>query len=164
MKVNSKIWALLLLLLIGQVHFIQAENISMSRNEIFQFLEDALKAQVSLGDEFRTEKEVGAVLAPYFTKDYQKLFTDEHIFIEPEGLILYGTDSFAFFIPMYSYDTNTKIMTDHNKIIVYEYFLPQLDGPVTWEKPHYETIMMTKTKDGWKISDYDISEEKPSLQ
>jgi len=165
MKVTRKIWALLFLLLIGQVHFIQAENVSMSRKETFLFLQDALKAQLSLGDKFHTDKEMNSILSPFFTIDYQNLFLAEHIFSEPEGYILYGTDVFDYFIPMYSYDNNTKIMTDNkNKMVVYEYFLPQLEGPVIWEKPHYESITMIKTEGGWKISDFNISEEKPNLK
>lgn len=160
---KAKIWALLLLLLIGQVHFIQAENVSMSRKETFSFLQDALSAQLSLGDKFRTENEIADVLSPFFTNDYQQLFINEHVFSEPEGLILYGTDVTDFFIPMFSYDNNTKIMTGANKMIVYEYFLPQLEGSVVWDKPHYESITITKTTDGWKISGYNISEDKPSL-
>ncbi|MED4353040.1 DUF3993 domain-containing protein [Schinkia azotoformans] len=159
-----KIWALLLLLLIGQVHFISAENVSMTREETFLFLQEALSAQLSLGDKFRSEQEISDVLSPYFTEDYQKLFVAEHIFSEPEGFIMYGTDVFDYFIPMYSYDVNTKIMTDKNKIIVTEYFLPQLEGPVVWEKPHYESITIIKTKAGWKISDYLVSEDKPSIK
>lgn len=163
-KINKKIWALLLLLLIGQVHFIQAENVAMSREDTFLFLQEAFKAQTSLGDQFRTEKEIRDVLSPYFTDEYQKLFIAEHIFSEPEGFILYGSDVFDYFIPMYSYDDNTKIITDRNKIIVYEYFLPELDGPVIWDKPHYESITLKKIKSGWRISDYNISEEKPSIE
>lgn len=164
MRVKRKIWALLLLLLIGQVHFIHAENVAMSRDETFLFLQDALAAQLSLGDMFHTEKEVIAVLSPYFSNDYQKLFIEEHIFSEPEGLILYGTDVFDYFIPMYSYDSNTKIMSKKNKMMVYEYFLPQIDGPVIWDKPHYEILTLTKTKEGWKISDFFISEDKPTIE
>lgn len=158
-----KIWAIVLLLLIGQVHFISAENVSMTKEETFLFLQDALSAQVSLGDKFRSEKEMTEVLSQYFTEEYQKLFVAEHIFSEPEGFIMYGSDVFDYFIPMYSYDENTKIMTGKNKIIVTEYFLPQLEGPVVWEKPHYESITIIKTKAGWKISDYLISEEKPTV-
>jgi hypothetical protein len=158
-----KIWAIVLLLLIGQVHFISAENVSMTKEETFLFLQDALSAQVSLGDKFRSEKEMTEVLSQFFTEEYQKLFVAEHIFSEPEGFIMYGSDVFDYFIPMYSYDENTKIMTGKNKIIVTEYFLPQLEGPVVWEKPHYESITIIKTKAGWKISDYLISEEKPTV-
>lgn len=159
-----KIWAIVLLLLIGQVHFISAENVSMTKEETFLFLQDALSAELSLGDKFRSEKEMTEVLSPYFTNDYQKLFIAEHIFSEPEGFIMYGSDVFDYFIPMYSYDDNTKIITGKNKMIVTEYFLPQLEGPVIWDKPHYESITIIKTKDGWKISDYLISEKKPTVE
>lgn len=159
-----KIWAIVLLLLIGQVHFISAENVSMTKEETFLFLQDALSAELSLGDKFRSEKEMTEVLSPYFTNDYQKLFIAEHIFSEPEGFIMYGSDVFDYFIPMYSYDNNTKIITGKNKMIVTEYFLPQLEGPVIWDKPHYESITIIKTKDGWKISDYLISEKKPTVE
>lgn len=159
-----KIWALLLLLLVGQVHFISAENVSMTREETFPFLQEALSAQLSLGDKFRSEKEISDVLSPYFTDEYQNLFVAEHIFSEPEGFIMYGSDVFDYFIPMYSYDENTKIMTAKNKIIVTEYFLPQLEGPVVWDRPHYESLTIIKTNDGWKISEYLISEDKPIME
>lgn len=159
-----KIWALLLLLLVGQVHFISAENVAMTKEETFPFLQEALSAQLSLGDKFRSEKEISDVLSPYFTEEYQNLFVAEHIFSEPEGLIMYGSDVFDYFIPMYSYDENTKIMTEKNKIIVTEYFLPQLEGPVIWERPHYESITIIKTNNGWKISEYLISEDKPTME
>lgn len=158
---KSKIWILVVLLIIGQVQFIQAENAPMKRNELFLFLQDAFNAQLSLGDRYRTEKEVREVLSPYFTNEYQDLFMKEHIYSEPEGYILYGSDIKFYFIPMYSYDENTKIITEPNKIIVYEYFPPQLEGPVIWEQPQYEILTITRTKEGWRISDYNISVNKP---
>ncbi|NSL50701.1 DUF3993 domain-containing protein [Calidifontibacillus erzurumensis] len=159
---KKKIWVLFGLLLIGQVHFIQAEN-SMSREDTFIFLQEAFEAQLSLGDKFYSNAEVTTILSPYFTYDYQKIFTNEQLCKEPDGIILCGTDESHYFIPYFSYDDNTKTIFEKNQIIVYEYFLPQLEGPVIWDKPHYEIITISKTPDGWRISDYQISEQKPGL-
>lgn len=155
------VWALVFFLLIGQVQFIKAENEPLTKDETFLFLQDAFLAQLSLGDNYRTPEEVSQILSPFFTDHYQQLFNTEHLFSEPEGLIMYGTDVMDYFIPLYSYDENTKVMTTSNKIIVYEYFLPQIEGSVIWDKPHYEVLTITRSNGDWQISDYEISEEKP---
>lgn len=160
---KKTIWILLFFIFIGQVQFIYAENEQMTKNKTFSFLKEAFLTQLSLGDHYRTFDEVSDVLSPYFTNDYQQLFLNEHIFVEPEGYIMYGTDVMFYFIPDYSFDANTKMLTSSNKIIIYEYFLPQFEGSVIWEKPHYKAITIIKTKSGWKISDYSISLETPKL-
>ncbi len=152
-----------LFLFVGQVQLqlTNAENVTMTRAEIIQFLQDALETQLSLGEGFRSKEELAVSLSPYFTDNYQQLFIKEHLFLESDGYILYGSDFMPYFIPNYSYDENTKIMTSSNEIVVYEYFPPQFEGPVIWEQGLYEIITLIKQDDGWKIAEYNISSEEP---
>nr|WP_017753542.1 DUF3993 domain-containing protein [Calidifontibacillus oryziterrae] len=161
MKIKRIMWTLFFFLVIGQVQFIYAENKQPTKNEIFTFLQEAFVAQLSLAEKYRTQQEVSEILSPFFTEEYQLLFTKEHLFLEPEGVIMYGTDIPDYFIPFYSYNDNTKLLTTLDKIIVYEYFLPQLEGSIIWDQPHYQILTITKTTSGWQISDYEISEAKP---
>ena len=118
--------------------------------EVFEMLKSSFLAQVSLSEKGRSTAEVEAVLAPFFSKEYKKMFIDENI-VEEEGQYLtYGSDMAQFYIPFYSYSDRTKVVHINDSIYVVEYFPASTEGPVGYES-HYEGIELAKVEGGWKV-------------
>ncbi len=137
---------------------------AFTREEAFDFLEDAYKAQTSLGEKYQTYKEARDTLEPYFTDDYAKLFLEENLVYEEEGYTIYGSDFALYYIPFYSYTDETKFIYDSekNQIYVYEFFLKPEEGPVDYDD-HFETIILIEDEGHWKVNEIVESTKKPDF-
>jgi len=129
---------------------------------VFELLEDAFQAQLSLSQEHRTYDEVTSILSPYFSKKYIDLFLEENLYEEKSGFIVYGSDFAMYYVPYFSYSDETKVMYDKKEgiIYVYEYFKANSEGPVTYEE-HYEMVILEPTKSSWIIAEVVESKEMP---
>lgn len=125
----------------------------MGRDEAFSFLRGAFEAQTSLGEELRTREEVDAILDPYFTDGYKKLFLDANLVEENGKYVTYGTDFGQYYIPYYGFSETTQVVTAKNKAYVFEYFPESSEGPVGYDS-HYEGLLLEKSAEGWKVSKY----------
>lgn len=125
-----------------------------TRENVLDFLQEAFQAQVSLSEEGRTEKEVLAILQPYFADSYIELFKKENI-VEENGLqFTYGSDFAPYYIPFFQLSDQTEIVINKDSIYVYEFFEGENEGPVTY-KDHYEAIILKRDQTGdWKVSEY----------
>ncbi|OEH94455.1 DUF3993 domain-containing protein [Bacillus solimangrovi] len=128
---------------------------SFDREEVFQFLEEAYAAQLSLNEKYRSLDEVHKHLNPYFTKDYTNIFVTERLFHDDEGYYLPGSDSFYAFVPHFKFNERTKIdMIDEHTLIVSEWFEANNEGPWSWDA-HEEDVILKKQDGTFKI--YDIN-------
>lgn len=131
----------------------QATSGLTSKKDVYGFLKDAYKAQVSLSEKGRTKQEIDSILKPYFSEDYQQKFWDANIVLEKGKFLTYGTDFAQYYIPYYQFSDKTKVVIQPKKIYVFEYFPEKLDGPVGY-KSHYEGLLLIKTNLGWKVDKY----------
>jgi hypothetical protein len=153
-KIMKKTFAFILLLFIVLVPFSpQATTDLNSQNEVFAFLKDAYKAQVSLSEKERTKGEIKKILDPYFTPEYQELFWKENIQMENEKFLTYGSDFAQYYIPYYQFSDKTKVVITENEIYVFEFFPESKEGPVGY-KSHYEGIYLKKLDREWKVDKY----------
>jgi hypothetical protein len=127
------------------------------RKAVFQFLELAFQAQISLSEKDRTMEEVELILDPYFSKEYQKKFLDENLVEEDGKFFTYGTDFGYMFIPFFNFSDFTKLVFKDDQIYVFEYFPESKLGPVGYES-HYEGLLISRVNQQWKITDYLINE------
>ncbi|QOR68374.1 DUF3993 domain-containing protein [Cytobacillus suaedae] len=136
----------------------------LTREDAFDFLKEAYKAQTSLGEKYQTYKEARETLNPYFTDDYAKLFLEENLVYEEGGYTIYGSDFALYYIPFYSYTDDTKFIYDSekNQIYVYEFFLKPEEGPVDYED-HYETVILIEDEGNWKVNEFVESAKKPEF-
>jgi hypothetical protein len=123
------------------------------REKVFNFLEEAFEAQVSLSEEGRTMAEIGEILDPYFTGDYKTKFIKENVVGQENDYMTYGTDFAPYYIPFYAFSEETKVVDMGNEIYVLEYFPGNGEGPVSYEN-HYEGLKLVKEKGSWKVADY----------
>ncbi|WP_053073797.1 DUF3993 domain-containing protein [Bacillus sp. LL01] len=131
--------------------------------DLHSLLKDAFQSQVSLGEKHHTLGEIEDILNPYFSKEYQKSFLEEHLFEEKEGYITYGTDFPVFYIPFFSYDENTKILREEEgTITVYEFFATEEDMPSLYDD-HYEYVKLKETSSGWRVVEYGFEYEEPAF-
>jgi hypothetical protein len=121
--------------------------------EIFQLLKKAFEAQVSLSVQDRTLDEVEAILNPYFTDRYMKMFLDENLVENNGKYATLGSDFALYFIPFFDYSTKTKVKTYNQQLYVYQYFPASDEGPVSYES-HYEGLLLEKEAGVWKVSEY----------
>ncbi|WP_059169971.1 DUF3993 domain-containing protein [Bacillus sp. FJAT-27445] len=141
---------------------VEAEGSQMGRDEVFSLLKNAFEAQLSLGEQLRPMSEVEAILSPYFTDSYNKLFLDANL-VEENGLyVTYGTDFGQYYIPYYEFSENTKVVVENNKAYVFEFFPENTDGPVGYES-HYEGLLLKKSAGMWKVSQYLYNEIPDSI-
>ncbi|MGD6871791.1 DUF3993 domain-containing protein [Sutcliffiella horikoshii] len=153
--------AIITIIFLGSVNA-NAEQ-SPVNTEVYSFLKDAFQSQLSLGEKHRSLEEIDRVLDPYFTKEYQQSFLEEHLFEEEAGYITYGTDFPAYYIPFFSYDEETKVMeSSEDEIIVYEFFTSEEDMPSLYDD-HYEYVKLQETPSGWKVNDYGFEYEMPDF-
>ncbi|MBS4189035.1 DUF3993 domain-containing protein [Bacillus sp. FJAT-49705] len=130
---------------------IMAESDFSNEKEVINFVQAAFQAQVELSEQPRTIKEINELLSPYLTKEYQKLFLNENLHSVDDRYITYGTDFPLFYIPFFSYSDKTKIVWDHEKIYVIEFFSENDEGPVSYDN-HYEGVSLEKIDNSWKVS------------
>ena len=133
----------------------------MNKENVFELLQSAFIAQLSLTEKYRSYKEVSEILTPYFSKEYIEIFTNEHLHHDDQGYRILGADVFDYFIPFFSYNKQTNVEFNSDKIIVYEFFPASYAGGVIWDD-HYKTIVLTKQQSNWIISDYVFSSQKPN--
>ncbi|WP_318504972.1 DUF3993 domain-containing protein [Bacillus sp. T3] len=136
-----------------QVH-IYAESSNIDKREaVFEFLQDAFQAQVSLSEKDRNLNEVKELLAPYFTNEYMELFLKENLVEENGRYFTLGTDFALYYIPFFEFSDKTQIVTRQNQIYVYEFFPGNMEGPVTYEN-HYEGVLLEKKDGHLKVVQY----------
>lgn len=131
----------------------QATSGLTSKKDVYGFLKDAYKVQVSLSEKGRSKQEINSILNPYFSEDYQQKFWKANIVQENGKFLTYGTDFAQYYIPYYQFSKNTKVVILPEKIYVFEYFPEKSEGPVGY-KSHYEGLLLIKTKQGWKVDQY----------
>lgn len=148
MKKTSILLLLLLLTLVPLSP--QATAGLTTRSEVFAFLKDAYKAQFSLSEKGRTTSEVDAVLQPYFTERYKKLFLKANLAKENGKYLTYGSDFAPYYIPYYAFSEKTKVVILPARIYVFEYFPEKSEGPVGY-KSHYEGLLLIKEGKQWKV-------------
>lgn len=124
-----------------------------NRDLIYDFLQSAYLAQLSLSELDRNMEEIELILDQYFTKDYQQKFLNENLFEENGYFFTNGTDFGEYFIPFFQFSEYTKVVIHPEEIYVFEYFPKNQQGPVGYDA-HYEGILIEKIEDQWKISEY----------
>lgn len=122
-----------------------------NREEILEFVKGAFQAQVALSEKERSIKEVQELLSPYLTASYMELFLTENLVEENGKYFTLGSDFALYYIPFFSYNENTKIITHENQIYVYEFFPGNQEGPVTYQD-HYEGIVLEAQNGQYKVA------------
>lgn len=130
-----------------------AESGFTNNEEVYKFLQEAFQAQVSLSEEERSLEEVNGLLAPYFLETPKKQFLDENLVSENGKYFIYGSDAAHFYIPFFTYSDDTKVVSDKDKIYVFEYFPENHEGPVGYES-HYEGVLLEKDKGQMKVAQF----------
>ncbi|WP_157842732.1 MULTISPECIES: DUF3993 domain-containing protein [Bacillus] len=135
-----------------------------TREEILDMLQEAFHAQYMLSEKYRDLNEIEELLSTYFTTEYIKKFSTEHLFKEEQGYITYGTDFAIFYVPFYSYDDKTKVKFDekNNVYHIYEFFRKETARPSLFPD-HYQWVSIKKGPEGWLIYDYGMQQETPSF-
>ncbi|WP_060666064.1 DUF3993 domain-containing protein [Bacillus sp. CHD6a] len=161
LKNMTGIFALITIIIFGSSNA-SAEQ-SPEDYEVYSYLNDAFQSQVSLGEKHHSLEEINQLLDPYFTKEYQQSFLKEHLFKEEAGYITYGTDFPAYYIPFFSYDEETRVISEQDgEFIVYEFFASEEDMPSLYDD-HYEYVKIKETSSGWKVTDYGFEYETPEF-
>jgi hypothetical protein len=130
-----------------------AKSTFESREQILDFLQKAFQAQVELSEKERSLKEIEAILSPFFSESYQKVFLQENLFDINGKYITYGSDFAPYYIPFFQFSERTKVASLHDKIYVFEYFPGNVEGPVSYES-HFEGILIERVADSFKVSEY----------
>jgi hypothetical protein len=131
----------------------KAQSELSNREEVFTFLKDAYRAQVSLSEQTRSMQEINDILSPYFSNEYQTLFVKENVVEEEGQYITYGSDFALYFIPFFQFTDDTKVVIEPKEIYIFEYIPENTDGPVGY-KSHYEGLLMKKVSGKWKVAEY----------
>ncbi|MFE8695367.1 DUF3993 domain-containing protein [Cytobacillus sp. FJAT-53684] len=150
-KLSYLSWFIIIGLLFPSL--VKAESDLSAADAVYQYLQSAFQAQVSLSEEYRSLQEINEILTPYFTEDYNKEFLDENLFLENGKYITYGSDFAFYFIPFFSYTEETRVVRSEENIYVYEFFPETDEGPVSYES-HYEGIRLDKLEGEWKIASF----------
>ncbi|WP_409305245.1 DUF3993 domain-containing protein [Peribacillus sp. SCS-155] len=131
----------------------EAKVREIHKQEVYQFLQDAFGQQVRLSEEPRTKAEIKAILEPYFTETFIRVFMKENVKKVNGGYATLGTDFALYYIPFFTYGGSTEVIHDKaGRMIVLERFGASGDGPVT-EDSHTESVALVKERGGWKITD-----------
>ncbi|QED47353.1 DUF3993 domain-containing protein [Cytobacillus dafuensis] len=130
---------------------IKAGSDFSNENEVINFVQAAFQAQVDIGEQPRTMEEINELLSPFLTKEYQTLFLNENLHLVDDRYITYGTDFPLLYIPFFSYSDKTKVVWDHEKIYVIEFFSENDEGPVSYNN-HYEGVSLEKNDNSWKVA------------
>lgn len=123
------------------------------REEVFKVLAEAFQAQVSLSEEKRDLTEVHGILTPFFTKQAASIFLAENLHEENGKYFTLGSDFVLYYIPFFTFSKETKIKFEDDRLIVYEFFPTNNEGPVSYES-HYQGILMVREQGQWKVSDF----------
>jgi Protein of unknown function (DUF3993) len=122
-------------------------------NSVFQFLQEAFQAQVSLGEQLQYMEDINKLMIPYFTDDYMSVFLEENLVAENGKYITYGTDFPIYYIPFFSYTEETKIIWSEDHIYAFEFFSETNEGPVSYDS-HYEGVRLDRAAGDWKVAKY----------
>ncbi|RSK26844.1 DUF3993 domain-containing protein [Bacillus sp. HMF5848] len=163
MKKTSIITMIILIFLLLSIGQALANN-TISNDDVFNFLQEASAAQLTLATDFHSLDDVNATLSSYFTEEYITEFTADHVYEEDEGYIVYGTDVSATFIPFFSYDDRTKVQWNESQseIYVYEWFTYEDDSPY-WFEDQFTVTVIQLSKTGWLISNQFSTKSDPLL-
>jgi Protein of unknown function (DUF3993) len=131
----------------------QAKTDLNTRKAVFDFLQDAFEAQVSLSERYRTKEEIADILNPYFSDQFLRAFWIENIHKEEDKYITYGSDFAQYYIPFYQFSNKTKVVIGSDEIYVFEYFPASTEGPVGY-KSHYEGLLLKKSADEWRVEKF----------
>ncbi|MBP2239947.1 hypothetical protein J2Z40_000500 [Cytobacillus eiseniae] len=130
----------------------KAEMVPSDQQSVFQFLQDAFHAQVTLSEKPRSMKEIKEILSPYFIESFTAEFLKENLESENGKYITYGTDFPIYYIPFFLYSEETKIVQADDHVYIYE-FLSQFDeGPVSYDD-HYEAVRLDFVEGEWKVAE-----------
>jgi hypothetical protein len=157
-----KIYLPVLMFLVLIIYFLPdspeaSEDQLDSREKVFQFLESAFQAQISLSEKDRTMEEVDALLDPFFSKQYQQQFLEVNLQEKNGKFFTYGTDFGQLYIPFFAFSENTKVVIEKEKVYVFEYFPKNQQGPVGYDA-HYEGLLIDKMEEQWKVSQYLVNQ------
>ncbi|WNS76994.1 DUF3993 domain-containing protein [Bacillus sp. DTU_2020_1000418_1_SI_GHA_SEK_038] len=131
----------------------KAEETLSNRDDVFEFVQAAYHAQLSLGEKPRAMDEIDKILSPYFTEEAKGIFLEENLFSENGLFITYGTDFPFYYIPYFTYTDDTKLVSQENEMYLFEFFPEMDEGPVSYES-HYEGLLLAYTVDGWRIAEF----------
>ncbi|MFO1445722.1 DUF3993 domain-containing protein [Bacillus sp. Bva_UNVM-123] len=129
----------------GKTHF---EN----NEDVFHFTQTAFQAQVAISEQERSLPEIHEILSPYFTENAKGKFLKENLFEENGKYFTLGTDFPIYYIPFFSYE-KTEVITINDKLYVFEYFLKNDEGPVSYDS-HYEGVLLEKENGHWKVAEF----------
>ncbi|WP_102271624.1 DUF3993 domain-containing protein [Cytobacillus massiliigabonensis] len=131
----------------------RADSDFLDDKSVFQFLQEAFRAQVSLGEKLQSMEEIHEALFPYFTEGSMDQFLDENLFTENGKYITYGTDFPIYYIPFFTYTSETKVVRSQDHIFIFEFFPEADEGPVSYES-HYEGVRLDKVEGDWKVAEF----------
>lgn len=120
-----------------------------TREEIFEFLQEANDKQWAARGPFETKRDIQGALSSHFLREYADFFISEMYWNEFGHWEMIPTDYLVGFIPDFSYNSNTKIEFKEDEIIVSEYFSFQ-DGPII-EPAGKRTVTLVETSDGLRV-------------
>ena len=135
--------------------FVFAEEIENFDIDMIELTKEAADVQLSLSDRGYMFSEVRKELSPYFTEQFIDHFITTNMMKESDGLYyVMGTDFPLYYIPFFSYQGDTRVITDPHldQTIVYEYFRASTDGPVGYDN-HYEAVVYTLENEVWKVEE-----------
>lgn len=121
--------------------------------EVFKVLAEAFQAQVSLSEEKRDRAEVDGILSPYFTRQAASIFLEENLHEKNGKYFTLGSDFAIYYIPFFTYSKETKIKSEEDRLVVYEFFPTNTEGPVSYES-HYQGVLMVREQGRWKVSEF----------
>ncbi len=144
---------LLIMITSAFVPVLEGSARELEREEIFKTLQEGAKAQMPLSWQQRPLAEVEQILKPYFTEEAMSVFLGENVY-EKDGKYFAAETTFAlYYIPLFTYTGETKIIFSGDRLIVYEFFPAKRQGPVTYES-HYQGVSMIQEAGQWKVSDF----------
>ncbi|MBM7659556.1 hypothetical protein JOC85_000323 [Bacillus mesophilus] len=130
----------------------------LDKQGVQQLLEDTYDAQYSLTERFHTWEDAWRKMTQYMTEQMTEQFMVEHLYEEEEGYIVYGTDFSTFIIPHFSYNADTKMVTNDRKDTIFVYEKSSGDGPVKFQS-QFDIVTITYDGERWKIASISFSEE-----
>lgn len=122
-----------------------------SRDEVFAFVEEAFRAQVSLSMEAREMEEIEEILAPYFSIEMIYLFLDENLTGDQGEFFTHGNEFGKFYLPFYQLSDQTVIEMEENSILLYEYYEPIIIGEKRYEGS-YEGVLLRRLNEKWLVT------------
>jgi hypothetical protein len=136
-------------LTIGLGTLVASED-DINKEELFKSIGQAFEAQVSIGQDTYSKKEIVEILSPYFTDSFIQKFMDENV-VEYEGKYsVLGSDFAPNYIPYFSYSDLTRVSNAEEGLVVYENFSGAEDAPVAF-LDHEEAIYLKNDEGTWKI-------------